>query len=360
MQIGQDCFLDEHIRSMIASENRLGNCEIQKTESCLVYDTEQDSYLEEYIEEILDVFTVAEYLKVSETDSRVDYLNNYLVRWKLFSVNAEEIKLILKFICAERFENEPDLFDKKVTIREFFSQDDMNRYSILMNNTWDSFCYNIKHVNRFHSQQVNFTQLKKLLDNMVVDISKNTLRLFRARICDEKNYVNGFSATEMGPPPVPYVTPGRTNSEGIQCLYLSSNRETTFHEVRARHNDHVSVGEFIQRKDLRIIDLSFLDRIGPFSVPDFDMTWFAINIEIIRKIADEVSKPMRRFDSALDYIPTQYICDYIKHLGYDGIKFKSTLKSGGINYAIFDEKKFKCENVINIQIDNMTYECVEL
>lgn len=44
------------------------------------------------------------------------------------------------------------------------------------------------------------------------------------------------------------------------------------------------------------------DKIGPFSVPDFDMTWFAINIDIIRKIGNEVAMPMRRFDSVLDYI----------------------------------------------------------
>ena len=67
-------------------------------------------------------------------------------------------------------------------------------------------------------------------------------------------------------------------------MYLAGDEETTFHEVRARDYDHVSVGEFIQTKDLRIVDLSLFDKIGPFSIPDFDMTWFAINIEIIRKM----------------------------------------------------------------------------
>ena len=67
-------------------------------------------------------------------------------------------------------------------------------------------------------------------------------------------------------------------------MYLASDEETTFHEVRARDNDHVSVGEFCQVKDLKIVDLSLFDKIGPFSIPDFDMTWFAINIDIIRKI----------------------------------------------------------------------------
>lgn len=142
----------------------------------------------------------------------------------------------------------------------------------------------------------------------------------------------------MGAPPVMSATAGRTNSEGIQCLYLASDEETTFHEVRARENDHVSIGEFYQVKDMKVVDLSLFDKIETFPIPDFDMTWFAINIDIIRKIGNEVAMPMRRFDSTLDYVPTQYICDYVKHLGYDGIRYKSTLVEDGINYAIFDER----------------------
>ena len=130
--------------------------------------------------------------------------------------------------------------------------------------------------------------------------------------------------------------------------------------MKAKDHDHVSVGEFVQIEDLRIVDLSLFDNIGPFSSTDFDMTWFAINIEIIRKLGDEVAKPMRRFDHALDYVPTQYICDYIKYLGYDGIKFKSTLREIGTNYAIFDEKKFNCSRVQVIQIGDIEYQWNEI
>ena len=73
-------------------------------------------------------------------------------------------------------------------------------------------------------------------------------------------------------------------------------------------------------------------------------------------IGNEIAKPMRRFDKTLDYVPTQYICDYIKHLGYDGIKYKSTLSNGGTNYAIFKEKKFECVQVKVVHIGNIQYE----
>lgn len=356
MQIGLECFKDEQLNSMVASNNRLGNCDITNDKDCLVYDTEDDYYLEEYLNEILDVFTVAKYLKIADTDARVGYLQDFLKKWGLFSVDVDNIYKIVKEICKERYQDEKELFDEKVTIAEFFSPDNMNKLSLLKNYTWEDFSYHIKHINRFHSQQVNFVQLEKLLENMMIDIRKGTLKLFRARICDETNYLSGYTTKKMGAPSVTLATAGRTNSEGIQCLYLADNTETTLHEVRARDHDHVTVGEFHQIKDLKLVDLSLFDHIGPFSIPDFDMTWFAINIDIIRKLGNEVAKPMRRFDSSLDYVPTQYICDYIKHLGYDGIKYKSTLSNGGVNYAIFNEKKFECINVKVVEIDSTKYE----
>lgn len=359
MKIGLECFRDGQLRSMIQSSSREGKCDIQQIEPCVIYDTEQDQYLEEYLEDIIDTFTLAKHLGVTEPNPKVDYLKNYFDRWNIFAVDTENIQTIIKAICSERYECEPELFEEKVTVREFFSTDSMEQQCILKNHSWDEFCYNIKHVNRFHSQQINFAQLGNLLKNMAVDVPKDTLKLFRSRICDESHYLSGYTPREMGAPGTHLVTAGRTNSEGIQCLYLSADAETTFHEVRARDNDHVSVGEFHQKNDLRLVDLSIFDQIGPFS-NDFGNTWFAINIEIIRKIGDEIAKPMRRFDRIIDYVPTQYLCDYIKHLGYDGIKYKSTLFDGGINYSIFNEKNFTCENVKVVKIKSIEYDWEEV
>lgn len=362
MQIGLDCFLDEQLKTMIKTENRQGDCEISGKKGCIVYDTEQDHYLEEYLEEIIGLFTVAAHLGVSDQDTRATYMREYLMKWQLFSANEDQIQKIITSICHERYLDEPQLFDDKVVIREMLSADEMNQKCILKNFSWENFCYNIKHVNRFHSDYVNLEQLANLLKNMEIDIKVKDyqLRLFRSRICDEEHYIPGYDKRHMGAPPVDFTSSGRTNSEGIQCLYLADQAETTFHEVRARDNDHVCIGEFLQKRDLRIVDFSFFDRISPFLNQDFDITWLAINMEIIRKIGHEIAKPMRRFDKTLDYVPTQYICDYVKHLGYDGIKYKSTLMKDGVNYAIFDEKKFECVGVKVVEIGDVVYRCEEV
>ena len=86
--------MDEQISSMIASENRHGECEIQGKKECIVYDTNEDHYLEGYLEEIMDAFTVAKHLRVSETDARVGYLHTFLARWKVFKVDEKSIQKI--------------------------------------------------------------------------------------------------------------------------------------------------------------------------------------------------------------------------------------------------------------------------
>lgn len=39
--------------------------------------------------------------------------------------------------------------------------------------------------------------------------------------------------------------------------------------------------------------------------------------------------------AALDYIPSQYLCEFIKHSGFDGVVYRSSV-SDGINLALFD------------------------
>lgn len=65
----------------------------------------------------------------------------------------------------------------------------------------------------------------------------------------------------------------------------------------------------------------------------------------IDKLEQGLSKPRRRSDSELDYLPTQYLSELIKSMGFDGIEFKSSLYSDAINIAIFNPEKFKCLQV---------------
>ena len=103
------------------------------------------------------------------------------------------------------------------------------------------------------------------------------------------------------------------------------------------------------------MDFNVFEKLSPFFLPDFDIIDFVINIEIIRKIGEEIAKPMRRFDKKLDYVPTQFICDFVKYLNFDGIKYKSTLSDSGINYALFNADNFKCTKVSMCKVNSIKF-----
>jgi hypothetical protein len=42
--------------------------------------------------------------------------------------------------------------------------------------------------------------------------------------------------------------------------------------------------------------------------------------------------------AAIDYIPSQYLCEFIKNSGFDGVVYRSSV-SDGINLALFDPNK---------------------
>lgn len=68
----------------------------------------------------------------------------------------------------------------------------------------------------------------------------------------------------------------------------------------------------------------------------------------------DLSKPMRRFDSELDYIPTQFICEFIKvFTGVDGIKFASSLDSTGGNLVIFNQEVMSCTSSERVRITKL-------
>lgn len=171
---------------------------------------------------------------------------------------------------------------------------------------------------------------------------------------------DGYPAIEMKAPPAVKATAGRANSEGISCLYLASDIKTTLYEIRAGRYDYVAVGKFVLRSNIDVVDLTNIDNISAFT--GLDVTQHAINKEHLRKINNEIAKPLRRNDPPLDYLPTQYISDFIKSIEheskkeYSGIEYKSTMCNSGYNLAIFDENLFDCESVSVHHINDLEYD----
>lgn len=61
-------------------------------------------------------------------------------------------------------------------------------------------------------------------------------------------------------------------------------------------------------------------------------------------------------EDALDYLPTQYISDYIRSKGYDGIEYGSTMRKQGFNLAVFDPTLFKCTSTKVYDVKSISYD----
>lgn len=52
----------------------------------------------------------------------------------------------------------------------------------------------------------------------------------------------------------------------------------------------------------------------------------------------------------LEYLPSQYLCEFVKHIGFDGVVYRSSLAEGD-NLAIFQEDKLNRISTSDYRVD---------
>lgn len=112
-------------------------------------------------------------------------------------------------------------------------------------------------------------------------------------------------------------------------------------EIRAHAFDYVTIATFKLIREINVLDLCSITHNSPFYA-DTDKVDYLINEQIMRAIERDLAKPMSRWDSELDYLPTQYISDFAKFCGYDGVRYYSTFDKDAYNIALFDSSACSC------------------
>lgn len=348
------CFKDPEIKGIVDGCKVKGTCDFCGTTNVNICDVGNED-LKENFERLLDVYCSVSDIKGDFPREQSDLLKNILCqKWNVFNLSPEKVYLFLRDLLPEKYEEDPGLFEGPVWIKGSVQEEYLKQYSILGNFQWKDFVDEIKLANRFHTAIINKEIFKKVLSFSCKEYEAGT-EFFRARIWTEGTE---FSRDEMGAPPQKKATAGRANPEGISCLYLADSLATTLHEARAGVYDSATVGKFVLKKKIAVVDLTSIDKISPFLTTDIDL--LAANLEHLGKIGDEISRPLRKHDSSLDYLPTQYISDYIKSIGYSGIEYKSTMYSHGTNFAIFNGDLFECVEIMNYDIDSLQYNYREI
>lgn len=346
----ENCFNDREIKDIIRSHKQKGTCEVCGSDDAYLCKTD---LLSDIFDEFLNIYTPISVLKIPVPDEHLMMLRDALSKhWNIFNLEPDKIQILISNICQEKLNDFPELFNSPVTIPEASDEDYLIEHTILNNINWEDFVHEIKYENRFHlSNKINLEVLDRFLDDFSVRYPKG-MNFFRAR---QTNGSVAFPQGKMGAPPKEGNTAGRANPEGISILYLSNDIETTIYESRARVHDYLTIGTFEILEDVRIISFKAWDSVSPFVLTG-DITEYAINKENFRKISREIAKPLRRRDSDLDYLPTQYLAEYIKAREFDGIEYISTIHPSGYNLAVFDERKLNCIQTKLHEITDLKYQ----
>lgn len=349
-----DCFQDVEIRAAIEMIGHKGDCPICKKTDTWVYDSIQDvdkTNIEEMLDSILEVYVPESCLPLSYPDEEKMPIEERLLKdWKIFSGNVINVKQIAEGIVSESLDLDSRIITEPVGIPQLFDDVYLNDNSIMGKYTWNIFKKCLRNENRFHNKYINLEMLELVLRETKITIPKDT-KFYRARISDE----NGYKRKEMWQPPDDVVSAGRANSKGQSCLYLCSNKKTTVKEIRARAFDYVTIATFKLNRDVKVLDLSAIVHSSPFYYSGMDKIAYLVNEKNLRQIQDDMAKPVSRLDSELDYLPTQYISDFAKSLGYDGVKYFSTFDKTSYNVALFHSVACDCTYHRNFLIGDLEY-----
>ena len=201
---------------------------------------------------------------------------------------------------------------------------------------WDTLRDELMYQNRyFPDANIDRDRLEGLLAQLQADDFPCVW--YRARI---QQGAEIYPIDQMGAPPKRVTSHGRANPPGIPYLYLGSQEETAVSEVRPHTGEFTCVANFTVPDDLKLVDLRNPRRmISPFLFGDEDQIASIRNdIPFIERLGQELTRPVLPQGAAIDYVPSQYLCEFIKKAGYDGVVYSSSV-SDGMNLALFDPSK---------------------
>jgi hypothetical protein len=339
-----NCFESNYLKSIIIKNNIQGNCNYCKSENINIYEA---SELNIFFKNIIGLYEEDTHNGKSIEERIVfDFPKKAFTETLISSGN---IKSLLQEIMKDDLGEYNNILNNPVSLKIDLS--DVEETIIKpLSLSWDNFSDEIKKKNRFHFvSALDLEKLKSLFKHFEKEITKGK-KFYRARISGSKSV---YKKEDMGNPPAHLAKSGRANPEGISYLYLAGDLETTLYEVRASLFDYVSVGTFKLDDNIKVVNLSE-ETYDIFRQAESEtLDELIIHKSFIRKLEEELSKPRRRSDSELDYLPTQYLSELIKSMGCDGIEFKSSLNKEGLNLVIFNPEKFRCIEVKLYDIENI-------
>ncbi|MBP0616595.1 RES family NAD+ phosphorylase [Jiella mangrovi] len=308
-----DCFDDRELRDQLfpSLNPSQGTCDFCGTVDAQLVEPSQ---LANYFELLVNVYehrdggkTLVEWMKDD---------------WQLFSHPSMDIahaKELLSEILDDGEIVRRGFAPSTSYISEGLAQWDKLRDEMMYSNRW------------FLDVAIDEERLEQLLDMLIAP--PLPLKWYRARIQVEDEI---FSIDRMGAPPRRRSSNGRANPAGIPYLYLGSLADTAVAEIRPHTGEFACVADFtipeIKAADLR----NPRKLVSPFILSESSaIGQLRADLPLLVRLGEELTRPVQPAGAAIDYIPSQYLCEFIKKRGFDGVVYRSSV-SDGINLALFD------------------------
>lgn len=342
MKVCSNCFSDKELKGFILTSDEIGDCNVCNSFNQHLLDLLE---LYDFFQELIENF--------KENEHGLPLSSKIQADWSFFSSN-EVAKRILNYVLPK--------IQTSIT-----SSDEPVNYSdeIIANyGHWETLKEELKWKNRFVIDINRLGEGEFRWDVFLQDINTqfnltNEIKLYRARI-HHKSGLPVYEQFEMNCPPKEDTNGGRANPAGIPFLYLSEDENTVLYEVRAAYLDEISIATFQLNEDISSVDVVDFTKDSPLFQPEYVKE--AIQGKLLRdRISKDLSKPMRRYDSELEYIPTQFICEYIKvFTGAKGIRFRSSLHLEGNNIVFFEPNLMECKSVKKVKIKIINLKGIEI
>lgn len=302
------------------------------------------SKLQELFTPLIELYTPMEGFYSTESLKEMDLSENMLYDilawdWDIFEDSDLALPILDSIFWFNPAKGEESRVDVAVELVDYDPyKDSMGIAEDDKNYDWRVFCNEIRHVSRFHPKTFNSETFTAIASANKFTLFKDSI-MFRARI---QNDMVGFPSENMSSPPPKLATFGRMNPQGISYLYLSNLEDVCIAEVRPNNSDLLSIGTFKAVENLVLMD-AFEPFLCPFLYRNNLLDMYKAQ-SLLFGLSIALSTPINPKDSYLEYLPTQYICEFIKSLGFDGIKYKSS-QGEGYNFALFSDDNVVCTKV---------------
>lgn len=360
----EQCFQQDDIKNYIKKDQKIGDCCYCRKKNVAIKETKE---VGEFIRDALDK---AYEMLGEDTGSMYDPEDDEYVGpdGEKTGISVREILFYEEEIFNYNSGTEQlfsDLFhDSEISYEdikngEFDKYEDIDSDLFVVKNAlygsesiaeyceWEKFKHLVKYYNRFFDINPKGEKRDKLLAALnpyfkkMVEVLPQGAELYRVRKMDIQSaeHLNSLDIyKELSPAPPKYAVNNRMSPAGISYLYVATQPQTAYLECRLHDGDCAVQSKFITKKDLHVLDLSsevnFIINNSIFSITyNPDNMW--IN-EFLNHFEDEISRPVNPDkDRSYEYIATQMVAEYVRLLGYDGIKYRSSVSPEGFNYVFF-------------------------